>query len=41
MPTADKVNLREYKNLIETIAKVEYQKFSVSHLVELPELINI
>ena len=41
MPAADKVNLREYKNLIETIAKVEYQKFSVSHLVELPELINI
>ena len=40
--TADnKVNLREYKNLIETIAKVEYQKFSVSHLIELPELINI
>ena len=37
----EKVNLREYKNLVETIAKVEYQKFSVSHLVELPELINI
>lgn len=41
MPADEKVNLREYKNLIETIAKVEYQKFSVSHLVELPELINI
>lgn len=36
-----KVNLREYKDLIETIAKVEYQKFSTSHLIELPELINI
>lgn len=36
-----KVNLREYKNLIETIAKVEYQKFSTSNLIELPELINI
>ncbi len=36
-----KVNLREYKDLIETIAKVEYQKFSASHLIELPELINI
>lgn len=36
-----KVNLREYKDLIETIAKVEYQKFSSSHLIELPELINI
>lgn len=33
--------LREYKEFIEIIAKVEYQKFSNSHLVELPELINI
>ena len=41
MPAEQKVNLRDYKNLIETIAKVEYQKFSVSHLIELPELINI
>lgn len=41
MPADNKVNLREYKNLIETIAKIEYQKFSVSHLIELPELINI
>ena len=39
--TAQKVNLREYKDLIETIAKVEYQKFSNSHLIEIPELINI
>lgn len=36
-----KVNLRDYKDLIETIAKVEYQKFSSSHLIDLPELINI
>lgn len=41
MPAEQKVNLRDYKNLIETIAKVEYQKFSVSHLIELPELVNI
>ena len=41
MPASQKINLREYKDLVETIAKVEYQKFSVSHLVELPELINI
>ena len=45
MPAKDnvqqKVNLREYKELIETIAKVEYQKFSTSHLIELPELVNI
>ena len=36
-----KVNLREYKDLVETIAKIEYQKFSSSHLIDLPELINI
>ncbi len=41
MSAEQKVNLREYKKLIETIAKVEYQKFSVSHLIDLPELINI
>ena len=41
MPAKQKVNLRDYKDLIETIAKVEYQKFSTSHLIELPELINI
>ncbi|MBQ8168226.1 sigma-70 family RNA polymerase sigma factor [bacterium] len=41
MPANQKINLREYKDLIEMIAKVEYQKFSVSHLIELPELINI
>lgn len=36
-----KLNLRDYKDLIDTIAKVEYQKFSTSHLIDLPELINI
>ena len=41
MPAMPKVNLRDYKDLIEMIAKVEYQKFSTSHLIELPELINI
>ncbi len=41
MPATPKVNLRDYKDLIEMIAKVEYQKFSTSHLIELPELINI
>lgn len=39
--TKQRVNLRNYKDLIETIAKVEYQKFSTSHLIELPELVNI
>ena len=41
MQAKQKINLRDYKDLIEMIAKVEYQKFSVSHLIELPELINI
>lgn len=41
MSVQPKVNLRDYKDLIEMIAKVEYQKFSTSHLIELPELINI
>ncbi|MBQ3819408.1 sigma-70 family RNA polymerase sigma factor [bacterium] len=36
-----KVNLREFRDLIDTIAKVEYQKFSNSHLIDLPELVNI
>ena len=35
------LKLKEYKELVEIIAKVEYQKFSSSHLIELPELINI
>lgn len=41
MSAEENVKLREYKELIEIIAKVEYQKFSSSHLIELPELINI
>ena len=39
--SVDERKLRDYKDLIEIIAKVEYQKFSNSHLIELPELINI
>lgn len=39
--SAEEKKLREYKELIEIIAKVEYQKFSSSHLIELPELVNI
>lgn len=41
MSAEEKIRLREYKDLIEIIAKVEYQKFSNSHLIDLPELINI
>lgn len=41
MSAEEKVKLKEYRELIEIIAKVEYHKFSNSHLIELPELINI
>lgn len=41
MSAEENIKLKEYKELIEIIAKVEYQKFSSSHLIELPELINI
>lgn len=41
MPAEQKINLRDYKELIETISKVEYQKFSMSHLIEFSELVNI
>jgi len=41
MPAEENVKLKDYKELIEIIAKVEYQKFSNSHLIELPELVNI
>ena len=36
------VDLKEYKNLIETVAKIEYSKFSTaSHLIDFQELINL
>ena len=41
MSAEENIKLKEYKELIEIIAKVEYQKFSNFHLIELPELINI
>ena len=41
MSQQENVNLKDYKELIEIIAKVEYQKFMNSHLIDLPELINI
>ena len=41
MSAEENIKLKEYKEMIEIIAKVEYQKFSNSHLIELPELINI
>src|SRR5574344_1415990 len=41
MQAKSEVNLKDYKDLIETIAKVEYQKISAQHLVEYLELVNI
>src|SRR5574344_1484314 len=41
MQTIQSVNLKKYKDLIKTIAKVEYQKLSSSHIVEYLELVNI
>jgi RNA polymerase sigma factor (sigma-70 family) len=41
MSVEENIKLKEYKDLIDIIAKVEYQKYSRSHLIELPELVNI
>lgn len=41
MQSNQTVNLKGYKELIETIAKVEYQKLSAGHLIEYLELVNI
>lgn len=41
MQSKQSANLKEYKDLIETIAKVEYQKLSAGHLIEYLELVNI
>lgn len=34
-------NLSQYKDLIETVSRIEYKKFADLGLVELPELINL
>ena len=36
-----RINLYQYKDLIETISKVEYKKFSNMGLIELSEVINL
>jgi len=41
MQSKQAANLKQYKELIETIAKVEYQKLSAGHLIEYLELVNI
>lgn len=38
---AGRANLSQYKELIETVSKVEYKKFSNLGLIELPEVINL
>ncbi len=38
---AVKTKLKDYKTLIEVIAKVEYQKLNCSHLIDYSELVNI
>ncbi|MCR5260690.1 MAG: sigma-70 family RNA polymerase sigma factor [Candidatus Gastranaerophilales bacterium] len=37
----NKFNLADYKDLIETLAKVEYKRLSSQHLAEYEELVNI
>ncbi len=41
MQSKQAVNLKSHRELIETIAKVEYQKLSACHLIEYLELVNI
>ena len=36
-----RANLSQYKDLIDTISKVEYKKFSSLGLIELSEVINL
>lgn len=41
MQSKQNVSIKEYKELIETIAKVEYQKLASVHLIEYLDLVNI
>ncbi|MDD3436753.1 MAG: sigma-70 family RNA polymerase sigma factor [Candidatus Gastranaerophilales bacterium] len=41
MHSKQSTNLKKYKDLIETIAKVEYRKLCAAHLIEYPEMYNI
>ena len=41
MSAVNRINLSEYRDLIDKIARVEYLKFSSFGLIELPELVNI
>ncbi len=37
----EKFNIADYRELIETLAKVEYKKISANHLAEYDEIVNI
>ena len=39
--TVNKFNIKDYQELIDTLAKVEYKKLSSKHLIDFSELINI
>lgn len=41
MRSKEIASIKEYKELIETIAKVEYQKLAANHLIDYMELVNI
>lgn len=41
MHSKKNVNLKEHKELIEAVARVEYQKLFANHLIEYLELVNI
>ncbi len=38
---SNKFNIKEYQELIDTLAKVEYKKLSSKHLIDYSELVNI
>jgi len=39
--TIKKFNIKDYQELIDTLAKVEYKKLSAKHLIDFSELVNI
>lgn len=39
--TTNKFNIKDYQELIDTLAKVEYKKLSSKHLIDFSELVNI
>lgn len=39
--TTKKFNIKDYQELIETLAKVEYKKLTAKHLIDFSELVNL